>query len=250
MSGISWTQKTVNAITGCDRYSAGCKNCYALRQMPRMAALHPEKYGAKEKVVCHDGVLEKAVAIGKPTMFFVNSMSDTFHKEVPVDFLKGMFETMTNANQHTFQVLTKRAERLADLAPELNWPENIWMGVTVEANRYLHRVELLKTVPANVRFLSIEPLLDELTDLTPSVLDGIDWVIVGGESGPGARLMDLTWAEAICDTSRAANTPFFFKQKGSLYGPKKGGNTLNGEVIEEWPDLDRIKSRGLRNFIV
>lgn len=232
---IAWTSHSVNCHTGCSRLSDGCKNCYSLNQLPRMRALHPEKYSNGASVTYHPGVLEKAVARKKPTLFFVNSMSDSFHEDVEIADLRTMFEAMGQASHHTFQLLTKRAERLAELAPQLPWHPNIWQGVTVEANRYLYRVERLKTVPANVRFLSIEPLLDELTDLTPHLLEGIDWVIVGGESGQKARRMDLDWARAIQATCAVANVPFFFKQCGSAYGPHKGGELLDGKIVQNMP---------------
>jgi protein gp37 len=245
-SKIAWTGQTITNVTSCTKFSRGCENCYSLGQSNRMKALHPAKYGANPNVVCHPGILEHIIERKKPTTVFLNSMSDTFHAQVPLAFLQYTFGIMQNATQHTFQVLTKRAERLAHLAPQLPWPENIWQGVTVEANEYLHRIELLKQVPANVRFISIEPLLDELTDLTPEMLGGIDWVIVGGESGPRARRMELDWARSIMETCRNAEVPFFFKQSGSAYGKHKGGDKLDGEIIQQWPDLEKVKTRGPR----
>nr|WP_321258932.1 DUF5131 family protein [uncultured Pseudodesulfovibrio sp.] len=245
-SKIAWTGQTITNITSCTKFSRGCENCYSLGQSNRMKALHPAKYGANPKVVCHTGILERILDRKKPTTVFLNSMSDTFHSEVSTSFLEYTFGIMQTASQHTFQVLTKRAERLAETAPVLPWPENIWQGVTVEGNDYLHRIELLKQVPANVRFISVEPLLDELTDLTPEKLDGIDWVIVGGESGHHARRMELDWARSIMETCRIAKIPFFFKQCGSAYGKHKGGDKLDGKVIQQWPNLKMIKARGPR----
>jgi len=211
-----------------------------------MKALHPKKYGANPEVVCHHGILDRILDRKTPTTVFLNSMSDTFHSKVPLSFLQYTFGIMQQASQHNFQVLTKRAERLAQVAHSLPWPENIWQGVTVEANECLHRADLLKEVPANVRFLSIEPLLDKLVDLTPKLLDGIDWVIVGGESGPGARRMELDWARSIMETCRIAEVPFFFKQCGSAHGKHKGGEKLDGKIIQQWPDMKAIKARGPR----
>lgn len=245
-SKITWTYKTINNVTSCTKHSRGCANCYALRQGNRMKALFPKKYGANPAVACHPGILECILDRKKPTTVFLNSMSDTFHEEVPLSFLQDSFATMQRAKQHTFQVLTKRAERLAELAPQLPWPENIWQGVTVEANEYLYRIDLLRQVPANVRFLSIEPLLDELVDLTPEKLTGIDWVIAGGESGQKARRMELDWARSIKEICRVAKVPFFFKQCGSAHGKHKGGEKLDGKIIQQWPDMKKIKARGPR----
>lgn len=246
-STISWTEETINPITGCDKLSAGCKNCYALRMIPRLKGFGLEKYRNGTDVTCHPGVMNEVLGKKKPTLYFVNSMSDTFHADVPDAFLHDMFHVMNDADQHTYIVLTKRSRRMADMAWEFEWSPNIWGGVTVESNKHLDRIAHLKEVPANVRFLSCEPLLDELVGLTPEMLDGIDWVIVGGESGTGAREMKLDWARKILATCREAGVPFFFKQVGSYGGkPKKGGNKLDGEVYEEWPDLEAAEKRGVR----
>ena len=226
---IAWTEHSVNPVTGCDRISEGCRNCYALRMTPRLEGMRQPKYQNGTKVTCHDGVIDEVLKRKKPTQYFVNSMSDTFHKDVPLEYIQYLFEVMGSAGQHQFQVLTKRGERLAELATKLEWYGNIWMGVTVESNRHLDRIHNLKTVPAAVRFVSLEPLLDDLIDLTPALLDGISWVIVGGESGPGAREMKPEWARRIRDIALQSEIPFFFKQMGSYGGkPHKGGNLLDG----------------------
>lgn len=246
-TSISWTEEVINPNTGCDRYSLGCKNCYALRMIPRLKGMGQPKYQNGATVTCHPGVMDEVLKKKKPTCYFVNSMSDTFHKDVPGEFIHELFDIMNQAKQHTFMVLTKRSERLAEMALEFNWTPNIMAGVTVESNRYLHRIDDLKKVPAYVRFLSIEPLLDELVDLTPEMLEGIDFVIVGGESGVGAREMKPEWARAIRDMCKATKTPFWFKQMGSHGGkPHKGGNKLDGKVHEEWPDMKAIIQRGPR----
>lgn len=242
---ISWTEETINPITGCDKYSAGCKNCYALRMIPRLKGFGLEKYKNGTRITCHSGVMDAVLCKKKPTLFFVNSMSDTFANKVPGEFIHDLFEIMNIGDLHTYMVLTKRSERLAQMACEFDWTPNIMVGVTVESNRHLHRVEHLKKVPAYTRFLSIEPLLDELVDLTPEMLEGIDLVIVGGESGVGAREMKPEWARAIRDMCKATKTPFWFKQMGS-HGrkPHKGGNKLDGKVHEEWPNMALIEKRG------
>lgn len=246
-SSIGWTEWTINPITGCDMYSDGCRRCYALGLIPRLKGFGLDKYRYGAAVTTHPGVMEAVLERKKPTLYFVNSMSDTFHKDVPEAFIHDMFDVMNAAEQHTFMVLTKRSKRMAAMADKLKWTPNIWAGVTVESNKYIGRVDHLKKVPANVRFLSCEPLLDELIALTPEMLEGIDWVIAGGESGAGAREMKLDWARKILATCHEASVPFFFKQVGS-YGrkPKKGGNKLDGKMYEKWPDLKAIQKRGPR----
>lgn len=229
---ISWTQETINPVTGCDKISEGCRNCYALKMILRLQDMKNQpKYRNGTAVTCHDGVIDQVLTKKRPTEFFVSSMSDTFHPEVPLEFLQHMFTIMGEATQHHFQILTKRAERLAELAPMLTWHSNIWMGVTVESNRHLDRIKHLKSVPAQVRFISIEPLLDDLVDLTPEFLTGIHWVIVGGESGVGAREMKPEWARRVRDIAIQCGIPFFFKQAGSFGGkPHKDGDILDGRT--------------------
>ena len=243
-TSISWTQHSINPITGCDKFSEGCCNCYALKMISRLQGMKNQpKYQNGAKVTCHDGVIEQVLKRKKPTEYFVNSMSDSFHKDVPLEFLQHMFSVMGQAPQHRFQLLTKRAERLAELAPHLEWHPNIWMGVTVESNKSLPRLDSLKSVPAEVRFISFEPLLDDLVDLTPEILERIHWVIVGGESGVGAREMKLDWARRIRDVAIQSGTPFFFKQVGTAglkrgaNAPHKGGDILDGRKWQEKPGV-------------
>lgn len=238
---------TINPITGCDRHSPGCKNCYALRMIPRLQSFGNEKYHNGSAVTCHPGVMEAVLKRKKPTFYFVNSMSDTFHKDVPLKFLREIFTIMGMASKHTFHFLTKRSGRLADLAGELKFAPNIIPGVTVESNAHLYRIGNLKKVPAVARFLTFEPLLDGLADLTPDMLNGIDWVVAGGESGSGAREMKPEWARVLRDTCRAAGVPFWLKQMGShSRKPNKGGNLLDGKAYEQWPDLTALRMRSLR----
>ena len=227
---------TINPITGCDKHSPGCQNCYALNMIPRLRGFGMKKYLNGAKITCHSGVMEAVLKRKKPTFYFVNSMSDTFHKDVPSTFLHEIFDIMNQASHHTFHFLTKRSKRLLEMAHELNYTPNIIPGVTVESNQYLYRIDNLKSVPAHARFLTFEPLLDELTNLTTEMLDGIDWVVVGGESGARAREMRPEWVRKIRDICIDADVPFWLKQMGS-YGRKKnkGGNLLDGEVCEEWP---------------
>ena len=233
---------TINPSTGCDRHSPGCKNCYALRMIPRLQSFGNKKYRNGAAITCHPGVMETVLKRKKPTFYFVNSMSDTFHKDVPVEFLREIFAIMNQAPQHTFHFLTKRATRLADLAHEFNYTPNIMPGVTVEANQFLYRIDNLKQVPAAARAVTFEPLLDGLPDLIPQMLENIDWVVAGGESGSGAREMKAEWARKLRDTCKAAGVPFWLKQMGS-HGrkPNKGGNLLDGKVNEEWPDFITTK---------
>lgn len=239
-SAIEWTESTWNPVTGCDRVSPGCAHCYALRTANRLKAMGNPRYqldGAKRSsgpgfgLTIHRDLLERPKRWKRPRLIFVNSMSDLFHDEVPTSFIQSVFETMVDSRQHTFQVLTKRPERLAALASDLPWPGNIWMGVSVENGRFLNRVELLRQVPAAVRFISAEPLLGSLEELR---LEGIDWVIVGGESGPRFRPMRKEWVTDLRDRSVAAQIPFFFKQWGG-FTPKAGGRDLDGVQWAEWP---------------
>lgn len=230
-SSIEWTGSTWNPVTGCTKLSAGCQNCYAERMAKRLQAMGQSNYARGFTVVCHEQVLDLPLRWKQPRIIFVNSMSDLFHDAVPLDFIQKVFKVMERANHHVFQVLTKRAERLAQLSSVLNWPENVWMGVTVEQSDYKSRIDYLRLTDAAVKFLSIEPLLDDLGELD---LFGIDWVIVGGESGPGARPMQAHWVRAIRDQCLHRQVPFFFKQWGGFH-KKKAGRTLDGRTWDQMP---------------
>ena len=193
---IEWTEATWNPVTGCSKVSPGCLNCYAKRMAKRLQAMGQANYRDGFAIRTHEHMLGLPARWGKPRMVFVNSMGDLFHELVPVAFILRVFRVMESTPRHTFQLLTKRAARLAEVAPYLSWPKNVWMGVTVEDNERLSRVERLRQVPSAVKFLSVEPLLGPLPDLN---LRGIDWVIVGGESGPGARTDEAEWVLDIRD---------------------------------------------------
>jgi len=230
-SNIEWTELTWNPVTGCTKISQGCKNCYAERMAKRLHAMGSERYRNRFAVTLHPDLVDQPKRWRSPRLVFVNSMSDLFHPDIPADYIARVFRTMAECPQHTFQVLTKRSDRLADLAPSLPWPGNVWMGTSVEDRRVIHRIADLVSVPAAVRFLSCEPLIGPLDRLP---LKGIHWVIVGGESGPRARPMQREWALSILRQCRAAGVPFFFKQWG---GPRKDltGRELNGRLYDEMP---------------
>ena len=228
---IEWTESTWNPVTGCSKVSDGCKHCYAERMAHRLQAMGNPRYADGFAVTLHPDLIDAPKSWRTPRKVFVNSMSDLFHEKVPVGFIKKVFATMRACPQHTFQILTKRRKRLAELAPHLDWAPNVWMGVTVEDGRVIHRIPDLRRVPAAVRFLSCEPLIGPCENMP---LDGIDWVIVGGESGPHARPMDITWVRSIFKQCRSAKAAFFFKQWG---GVRKDltGRLLNGKTYDEMP---------------
>jgi protein gp37 len=232
-SKIEWTEMTWNPVTGCSRISAGCRHCYAERMARRLKAMGNARYANGFEVTLHDDLVDLPRRMRAPRVVFVNSMSDLFHEQVPTGFIRRVFDTMRACPQHTFQVLTKRSKRLRELAPDLPWPYHVWIGVSVEDNRVLHRVEDLRAVPADVRFLSCEPLIGRIDNVP---LDGISWVIVGGESGPGARPMERAWVELIRRQCRSAGVRFFFKQWG---GARKdlNGRELNGRTYDDMPPL-------------
>jgi protein gp37 len=230
-TAIEWTELTWNPVTGCSKVSLGCQHCYAERMARRLRAMGNARYRNGFRVTLHPDMLALPTRWTQPRLVFVNSMSDLFHPEVPLSFIREVFEVMERASQHTFQVLTKRARRLASLAPKLPWPPNVWVGATVEAQEYTWRIDCLREVPAAVRFISLEPLLGMFEDLP---LHGVDWVICGGESGPRARPMRAEWARAIRDRCTAAGVPFFFKQWGGVYR-KRSGRRLGGRVWNEYP---------------
>ena len=232
-SAIEWTDATWNPVTGCTKVSPGCKNCYAERLALRLRAMGNPRYRAGFAPTLHPDQLTLPLRWRRPRRIFVNSMSDLFHETVPDDFIHQVFEIMKRADWHTFQILTKRNRRLAAVAPGLFWAPNIWQGVSVENARYTRRVLDLQTVPSVVRFLSVEPLLGPIPHLP---LEGIDWVIVGGESGGRPRPMAPEWACQIRDQCREARVPFFFKQWGGRT-PKAGGRVLDGRTWDEMPRL-------------
>lgn len=232
-SSIEWTDMTWNPVTGCSKVSQGCKFCYAERFAKRLQGMGVERYRHGFKVVLHENALEEPFSWRKPRMVFVNSMSDLFHDDVPLEFIRRVFDVMNRCPQHVFQVLTKRSERLRDISSDLNWTSNIWIGVSVESQQVAHRIFDLQTVPAVVRFLSCEPLIGPLGSVS---LERIDWVIVGGESGPGARPMKQLWVEEIMIQCRLHHVPFFFKQWGGVR-KKQAGRKLNGKTYDEFPHV-------------
>lgn len=230
-SKIEWTDSTWNPVTGCTKISLGCKNCYAERIAKRLQAMGQPNYANGFRVTLHEQALALPLRWRKPQRVFVDSMSDLFHKDVPLVFIQKVFQSMRQAHWHTFQILTKRSERLAELNAQIEWPANVWMGVSVENAEYGFRVDHLRQTNASVKFLSLEPLLSPVPDLD---LGGIDWVIVGGESGPGARPMEKGWVIEIKDACIHADVPFFFKQWGGAV-KKRTGRRLQGRLWNQWP---------------
>jgi len=230
-SAIEWTEATWNPVTGCDQVSPGCAHCYAKTFAERWRGIpgHPYEQGFQLRLWPER--LDQPLRWKRPRTIFVNSMSDLFHERIPEAFIQRVFEVMAGADWHVFQILTKRHERLAELAPSLPWPPNVWMGVSIENRRFVHRADCLREVPAAVRFISAEPLLGPLEGLD---LTGIDWLIAGGESGPGHRPMRVEWVRELRDRCVAEEVAFFFKQWGGIR-PKSGGRTLDGRTWDETP---------------
>ena len=228
---IEWTEVTWNPVTGCTKVSPGCAHCYAERISLRLQAMGQRNYRNGFQATVHEHALGIPLRWRKPRIVFVNSMSDVFHEEVPVEFIQKVFETMRRTGRHVFQVLTKRSARLVELDPNLEWPDNVWMGVSVENQDYAFRIDDLKKTGAAVKFLSLEPLLGSFPSLD---LEGIDWVIVGGESGPGARRMEKEWVTEIRDQCQSAGVPFFFKQWGGV-NKKRAGRLLEDREWSEMP---------------
>lgn len=243
-SGIEWTESTWNPVTGCDKISPGCKYCYAERMAERLHAMGQPNYTNGFELTLQPRMVELPLTWKKPQTIFVNSMSDLFHKDVPLPFIQRVFDVMRRAHWHRFQVLTKRADRLAALDPELTWSPNIWMGVSVESAKYASRIDHLRSTRAAVKFLSLEPLLGPLPGLN---LDSIDWAIVGGESGPKARPMDPAWAIDLRDQCLAAGVPFFFKQWGGK-NKKKAGRLLEGRTWDQMPSSPPPPPSGTRSL--
>ena len=230
-SGIEWTETTWNPVTGCTKISHGCKFCYADRMAKRLQAMGVDKYRNGFSITVHPSTLKDPLKWRKPRLVFVNSMSDLFHEEVPVPFIRAVLETMNQASHHTFQVLTKRPGRVLEVNGSLTWSPNIWLGTSIESQRWQFRLEQLRATGARTKFLSLEPLLGPLPDIP---IQGIDWVIVGGESGPGARPMEADWVREIRDSCLRKQVPFFFKQWGGVF-KKRTGRTLDGRTWNQMP---------------
>lgn len=233
-SKIEWTEVTWNPVTGCSKVSEGCLNCYAERMSKRLKAMKNKRYENEFKVTIHRDLFEEPLKWKKSRIIFVNSMSDLFHSDVPDDDILKIFEVMNKAKHHIFQVLTKREDRLLELSKKIKWTDNIWMGVTVESDKYFKRIEVLRKIDSKIKFLSCEPLLGSLEGID---LNGIDWVIVGGESGPGAREMKEEWIINLLESSRKYKTKFFFKQWGGV-NKKKKGRLLQDKEYNEMPDVE------------
>ena len=230
-SSIEWTEATWNPVTGCSEVSPGCAHCYAKLFAERWRGIEGHPYEQGFDLRLWPERLDAPLRWRKPRTIFVNSMSDLFHEDVPVSFIESVFETMEAAAWHTFQVLTKRHDRLEELAGRFRWPQNVWMGVTIENRRFVHRADALRSVPAAVRFVSAEPLLGPLEGLS---LDGIDWLIAGGESGPRHRRVDANWLRELRDQCADEDVAFFFKQWGG-HRPKSNGRRLDGQEWDEYP---------------
>jgi protein gp37 len=231
-SAIEWTEATWNPLTGCTKVSPGCTHCYAERMAMRLQAMGQPNYARGFELAMHEHALELPLRWKKPQVVFVNSMSDLFHEQVPEAFIQRVFDVMRRAHWHDFQVLTKRAVRLEQMSPKIDWPANVWMGVSVETRKYAFRIDHLRRTEAFTKFLSLEPLLGPLPDLN---LAGVDWVIVGGESGPQARPMRESWVVDIRNQCRDAAVPFFFKQWGGV-NKKRAGRLLDGQSWDGMPE--------------
>jgi protein gp37 len=242
-SNIEWTEMTWNPVTGCVKVSQGCKHCYAERMAQRLNAMGSDRYSRGFQPTLHEDLIDTPKRWKRPRLIFVNSMSDLFQEAVPDDFIRRVFTTMRECPQHTFQILTKRSDRLRELGASLHWSPNVWMGVSVEDARVTGRITDLAAVPAHVRFLSCEPLIGPLDNLT---LNGIHWVIVGGESGPGARPMRREWVESIHRQCSRDSVPFFFKQWGGVR-KEMAGRELHGRTYDEMPALGEASPVKARN---
>ncbi|MBI4332808.1 MAG: phage Gp37/Gp68 family protein [Chloroflexi bacterium] len=232
-SSIEWTESTWNPLTGCTKISPGCKFCYAERMSKRLQSMGQPRYAAGFKLTLHEDILELPLSWRKPQLIFTNSMSDLFHKHIPALFIYKAFDVMRRASWHQFQLLTKRSGRLLEMSPAINWPDNVWMGVSVEQQDYVFRIDDLRETGAAIKFVSFEPLLGPLPKLD---LREIDWVIVGGESGPRARPMQEDWVLEIKAQCQRARMPFFFKQWGG-FNKKKAGRLLEGRTWDELPKV-------------
>ena len=231
LSKIEWTESTWNPVTGCNKISTGCKFCYAERLARRLKAMGSKNYTNGFKLTLQENQLYIPLKWKKPRTIFVNSMSDLFHKDIPIDYILSIFEVMNKAHWHNFQILTKRSDNLVKLSKYIKWTDNIWMGVSIETEKYKYRINDLIKVPSAIRFLSIEPMLGPLKNIP---LRGIDWVIVGGESGPDCRAIKIEWVREIRDKCLQMNVPFFFKQWGGVR-KKQFGRILDGRTWDEMP---------------
>lgn len=234
---IEWTNTTWNPTTGCTKISPGCTHCYAEKLSKRLKAMGVSKYSNEFILTLHPSTLSLPLKWKKPSLIFVNSMSDLFHDDVPFEYISKVFDVMREAHWHTFQILTKRSKRLVDLNHLIKWPSNVWMGVTVETKEYIYRIDDLRHTNAQIKFLSLEPLLGPIPCIN---LDGIHWVIVGGESGPGARLIEERWVLDIRDQCINSHTLFFFKQWGGTR-KKQSGRILQGKIWSETPKVELYK---------
>lgn len=234
-SGIEWTESTWNPLTGCTKVSPGCKHCYAERMAVRLQAMGQPNYAGGFRLTIHPHMLELPLGWRKPQVVFVNSMSDLFHEEVPLSFIQATFDVMRRAHWHVFQILTKRSERLVEISPAIDWPHNVWMGVSVENRDYVHRIDDLRRTGARTKWLSLEPLLGPVGRLD---LGDIDWVVVGGESGPGARPLLEDSVVEIRNQCLSARVPFFFKQWGGTR-KRRTGRLLQGRTWDAMPQLAR-----------
>jgi len=232
-TSIEWTDSTWNPVTGCTKLSSGCTNCYAERMALRLQAMGNPSYANGFSVTLHEEMISLPLKWKKPQTIFVNSMSDLFHEEVPDEFILQIFKVMNKASWHHYQILTKRSERMLELSSRLPWQPHIWLGVTVEKQEYAYRINHLQKTGAHVKFLSLEPLVGSITNLP---LDDIDWVIVGGESGPKSRPMKERWVLDIKDICIEEQVPFFFKQWGGV-NKKKAGRQLEGRTWDEKPSF-------------
>ncbi len=238
ISKIEWTESTWNPVTGCTKISAGCTNCYAYTMAKRLQAMNNPRYKNGFNITLHEDLLTLPLSWKKPKKIFVNSMSDLFHEEVPEEFIYKIFKIMNQTPWHNYQILTKRSNRLLELAPFINWTTNIWQGVTIENNSVANRINDLKQIPAYIRFLSLEPLIGPIKNLD---LSGIHWVIVGGESGPAARPMMIEWVREIRDYCIKQNIPFFFKQWGGVQ-KHLTGRILDMRTWDEYPDVFKLNT--------
>lgn len=232
-SKIEWTEATWNPLTGCTKVSPGCKNCYAERMAKRLQSMNSANYENGFKLTCHPHALNIPLSWKKSRMIFVNSMSDLFHEDVPKEFIQKVFGIMRLASQHQYQVLTKRSSNLLQMDPLLKWTDHIWMGVSVENADYNYRIDNLRKTSAKVKFISFEPLIDDVGEVN---LEGIDWVIVGGECGPGSRPIKKEWIVNIQNQCREKNVAFFFKQWGGI-NKKKTGRLLDGKIWSQMPNF-------------
>jgi protein gp37 len=232
-SRIEWTSASWNPVTGCDRVSPGCAHCYAKTFAERFSGVPGHLYEQGFELRLWPDRLELPLRWRRPKLIFVNSMSDLFHENIPDEYVHRVFEVMGRADHHVFQVLTKRHERLADFAPQLRWPPNVWIGVSIENRRFIQRADYLRNVPASVRFISAEPLLGRLEGLD---ISGIDWLIAGGESGPGHRRIDAEWVRELRNRCTDEGVAFFFKQWGGAR-PTSGGRVLDGRTWDEMPTV-------------